>query len=90
MKVDIYDTYARSAEGLIIHFDVLVESGTPHDKAYQFAKEWLTEIGENPEKLDQSRCNYCHSGEANPEIKESIGKKEYYILQMEGCPNPIH
>lgn len=89
MKIDVYDTYALSKKGHIVHFDVLVMTGTSQEKAHQYARSWLQSIGENPEGLDQSRCNYCHSENASPAIESAILQEGYYILQMEGCPNPV-
>lgn len=89
MQIDVYDTYARSAKGQVIHFDVLVEKGAGADVAFKYAQDWLKEIGENPAGLEQSRCNFCHSENAHPVVEKSVRKKGHFILQMEGCPNPI-
>lgn len=89
MQVDVYDTYARSAKGHIIHFDVLVPNGTDADQAFSYAKKWLTEIGENADALDQSRCNFCHVEQAKPNVQDDIQKQGYHILQLEGCPQPV-
>ena len=89
MQVDVYDSYAQKSDNQTIHFDVLVESRTPKEKAFEYGKRWLSTIDELPESLSQSRCNYCHTEEANQEVQKSIQEKGYYILQMEGCPNPI-
>ncbi len=89
MQIDVYDSYAQSKNGHVIHFDVFVESGTAKEKAFEYGRFWLTEIDENAKELDQSRCNYCHSENANPDVQDAIKKNGYYILQMEGCPNSI-
>ncbi|MEZ5814535.1 MAG: DUF2024 family protein [Alphaproteobacteria bacterium] len=89
MEVDVYDTYAQSAQGRMIHFDVLVPSGTSADQAFAYAKAWLEEIGENAQGLDQSRCNFCHVERARPHVQNDIQKQGYHILQMEGCPQSV-
>ena len=89
MKVDVYDSNAQSSNGQTIHFDVLVESSTSKEKALQYGRIWLERIGESPESLEQSRCNFCHTEQAGQEVQTSIKKDDFYILQMEGCPNPI-
>lgn len=86
MEVDVYDTYAKSHEGRVLHFDVLVPRGVSGDKALFFAKKWLEEIGENAEGLDQSRCQFCHSEKAHIRVEKDIQNQGYHILQMEGCP----
>ena len=88
MQIDVYDSYAQSKNGNVMHFDVFVERGASKEKAFEYGRFWLTKIGEDAEGLEQSRCNYCHYEQANPDVQEAIQKNGYYILQMEGCPNP--
>ena len=90
MKIDVYDSYAQSSKGHLIHFDVLVEESVSKEKAFEYGQSWLKKIGEIPENLDQSRCNYCHTEQASPEVLNHIKEDGYYILQMEGCPDPIN
>lgn len=85
MKIDVYDTYAKSKQGHIMHFDVLVPHGTSPNQAFAYAQEWLIETDEDAQGLDQSRCNFCHSENSHPEIQALIHKRGYYILKMEGC-----
>jgi len=89
MKIDVYDTYAKDDIGNKIHFDVLVESSTTKDQAYQYALEFIKSIGKENISLDQNRCNFCHSELSDPRTEEDVKQKGYSILQMEGCPNPI-
>lgn len=89
MKIDVYDSYAKTLDGRTLHFDVFVLSGTHADVAFQYGKEWLTSIGENPDSLEQSRCNFCHTEMANPDVQQVVEVKGFFILQMEGCPSPI-
>jgi len=89
MKVDVYDTYAVSTEGKTIHFDALVQPEVSADQAYQFGLKWLNEIGQADATLKQSRCTFCHQEQAQPDVVTDIEKQGYYILQMDGCPNPI-
>ncbi|MEZ5918913.1 MAG: DUF2024 family protein [Alphaproteobacteria bacterium] len=39
--------------------------------------------------MDRSQCRYCHFEHANPVVQRLIKKNGYYILQMEGCPEPV-
>ena len=86
MKIDVYDTYATSKNGNMIHFDVFVEHGALGSRAFNYAKQFIKEIGEDENALTQSRCNFCHTEVARPHIQETIRREGYYILQMEGCP----
>jgi hypothetical protein len=86
MKVDVYDTYATGNDGRTIHFDVLVPTGTAADAAFQFACEWLSKSGPPEAKLKQSRCNFCHTENATPQMVSDIQLDGYHIIRMEGCP----
>lgn len=87
MKIDVYDTYATSKEGSIIHFDVFLPEGKSAEIALRYAKAFLISIGENADSVTSERCNFCHSEIASPEVKQHIEQYEHFILQMEGCPN---
>ncbi len=89
MEVDVYDTYARSSTGGVIHFDVLVPKGTAADKAFAWGREWLASIGEKAESLEQRHCRFCHSEKARSNVEKDIREQGYHILQMEGCPDSV-
>lgn len=89
MKIDVYDTYATSGAGKTIHFDVLLPNGDGKEKALKFAREFLEAIGEKADSLKQERCNFCHSETADENLENYIKQHGHYILQMEGCPNPL-
>ncbi|GAA4810718.1 hypothetical protein GCM10011365_14050 [Marinicella pacifica] len=88
MKIDVYDSFATSNQGRLMHFDVFVESGTSAQQALAYGQQWLLSIGESSAGLKQSHCNFCHSEAANPEVAHHIKNHGYFILQMEGCPAP--
>ena len=88
MKIDVYDSYATKQNGQIMHFDVLVESNTPASQALSFGQQWLGSLGEQAQALTQSRCNFCHSEIANPKVRDEIKQRGFFILQLEGCPQP--
>jgi hypothetical protein len=35
MQCAVYDTYVTKKDGSLMHFDVIVESSTPHEKAIE-------------------------------------------------------
>lgn len=88
MKIDVYDSYAKS-NGRTLHFDVFIEAGKPPQDALNYGKQWLESIRESPNGLDQSLCNFCHTEIANPEVERRIRSHGYFILQMEGCPGAV-
>ena len=88
MRVDVYDTYATTAEGQVIHFDVLIASGRDSQKAYEHAEYWLRSINQENVLLRQEECRFCHQENASASIARDIETKGFHIIQMEGCPNP--
>lgn len=88
MKIDVFDTYAHTVSGSVLHFDVLLPNGTPKEQALRYAQSFLASIGLKEARLATVRCDFCHSEAATPHIREAVEKDGYFILQMEGCPNP--
>ena len=89
MKIDVYDSYAQRRDGGTMHFDIFVESTASAEQALAYGRHWLESVGESTAGLHQSRCNFCHSKIANPEVQNAIHNQGYFILQMEGCPAQI-
>jgi hypothetical protein len=81
----VYDTYAKTIQGRIMHFDVVMDEKNSV-KALENAKHWLTVIGYPDSVVTQENCVYCHSAEAPPELREQIDSQGYAIIKMEGCP----
>lgn len=81
----VYDTYAKTAQGQTLHFDVVIDEKN-QEKALAHAKQWLKSIGIEDAAIDQHNCNFCHSAEAPPELRRQIDKRGYGIFKLEGCP----
>lgn len=86
MKVAVFDTYVTRKDGETMHFDVIVEEGTPHEKAIEFGKDFLESVGEGGQRMTQEECQFCHVQDAHPKIEKEISEKGYFIYRMEGCP----
>lgn len=87
MECAVYDTYVSKKDGKIMHFDVIVEARTPHEKAIEYGKQYLTAVGQGEQKMTQEECQFCHIQEAPPTVESDISSKGYYIQKMEGCPS---
>ncbi len=85
MLTYVYDTYVKTKDGRLMHFDVIIDK-KDDAKAIEYAKEWLNSIGEKDVKISSKECQFCHSEVASPEIEKEIKNKGYYIYKMEGCP----
>ena len=86
MNVDVYDTYVRTVEGDLLHFDVLLPAGDGI-RARQYAYQWLRSIGRNPQETTLEKCHYCHSESSDPETQLQIDQYGYFIIPIEGCPD---
>jgi hypothetical protein len=86
MECAVYDTYVTKKDGRIMHFDVIVEATTPHEKAIEYGKEFLQQVEQGDQKMTQEECQFCHIQAAPPMVEKSIRDSGYYIQKMEGCP----
>jgi hypothetical protein len=86
MECAVYDTYITKKDGRIMHFDVIVEASTPHEKAIEFGKAYLDSVDQGGQKMTQEECQFCHIQEAPPVVAKDIQESGYYIQKMEGCP----
>jgi hypothetical protein len=86
MECAVYDTYVTKKDGRIMHFDVIVEANTTHEKAIDYGKEFLEQVGQDGQKMTQEECQFCHIQEAPPVVAKEIENRGYFIQKMEGCP----
>jgi hypothetical protein len=49
-----------------MHFDVIVEDGTRHEKAIEYGKQYLQSVGQEDQKITQEECQFCHIQQAPP------------------------
>ena len=81
----VFDTYAKTSKGRILHFDVLLDDKDV-DKALAYARIWLKSIGEEQAVVTQKNCIFCHSAEVSAEFRKQIDEQGYAIYKLEGCP----
>ncbi|BBL71533.1 DUF2024 family protein [Methylogaea oryzae] len=85
-QIHVFDTYARCANGRIMHFDV-VTLQREQPKALEYARQWLRSIGEESAVVNAESCAYCHSEATAPQtMLDDIIAQGYAIYKMEGCP----
>ena len=85
MDIHVYDTYVKDKDGHTMHFDVITNV-QDHDKAIEYAKQWLETIGEGDAKVTGEECQFCHTQGAPEPVENEIKEKGYFIQKMEGCP----
>ncbi|MFI3138079.1 MAG: DUF2024 family protein [Methylococcaceae bacterium] len=81
----VFDTYATTQKGRIMHFDVVLNEQNPA-VALGYAREWLEHIGEGDAAVTLNTCVFCHSAEAPAALQHDIAQQGYAIIKMEGCP----
>ncbi|MCL7422676.1 MAG: DUF2024 family protein [Methylobacter sp.] len=81
----VFDTYAKTDKGRIMHFDVVLDE-KDSEKALNYAKEWLKSIGQENATVTQENCCFCHSTEAPADLRQQIDRQGYAIYKLEGCP----
>lgn len=85
-EIHIFDTFARTATGRIMHFDVVLPENDPA-QALWAARDWLLSIGESGAIVNAENCAYCHSEpDAPPGMLGEITARGYAIYRLEGCP----
>jgi heterodisulfide reductase subunit B len=85
MGFHVFDTYVKSKNGHVVHFDVITDKNDT-EKAIVFAKEWLKSIEEKDAKVTTEECRFCHTQSVSEEIEIEIMTNGYFIAKMEGCP----
>ncbi|MDX1533021.1 MAG: DUF2024 family protein [Nitrosopumilaceae archaeon] len=85
MEFHVFDTYVKSKDGHTMHFDVITDKNDV-EKAIEYAKQWLSSIGEENAKATSEECKFCHSQSMPEEIEIEIMTNGYFISKMEGCP----
>ena len=90
MKVAVFDTYVKKSNGDLAHFDIIVPKDRyKQEEILQFGKEYLRSIHERNSEISSEECRFCHIETPTQEIKESIYKKGYYILEMDDIPSSL-
>jgi len=83
MNVNIYDTHVRTRDGRHLHFDVLIE-GDDQGRAARHAREWMSKHGLEEGDIEQSRCLFCHSEPAHPDVVAALSEHGYFIIPLQG------
>jgi Domain of unknown function (DUF2024) len=60
MECAVYDTYVKRKDGKTMHFDVVVEANTPHEKAIEYGKQYLASVGQEGQKMTQEECQFIY------------------------------
>jgi len=86
MDFHVFDTYIKSKDGHVMHFDVITDKNNI-ENAIMFAKEWLNRVEEEDAVVTTKECRFCHTQSVSEEIEIEIMTNGYFIAKMEGCPN---
>ncbi|MCL2915561.1 DUF2024 family protein [Shewanella corallii] len=81
MNVHVYDTHVTTESGRYLHFDVLVDD-TNVKNVGEYIQRYLKSLHIEQSKISSSRCYFCHSEIANPEVQQDIAEQGYSILPL--------
>ncbi|MGR9106616.1 MAG: DUF2024 family protein [Gammaproteobacteria bacterium] len=87
-QLHVFDTYAKSTGGRILHFDVILAE-PDQQRAVDSARHWLEFLGEKDARVSSETCCFCHTTSANPEVQQEVHERGFAIYPLEGCPRPI-
>ena len=86
MKVAVWDTYVKRADGKTMHFDILVDSELKDEEViHEFGRKYLAEKPFKTGQLSTSECRFCHIEQATEEMSRLIQEQGYSIIEMENC-----
>jgi len=85
MDFHVFDTYVKSKDGHVMHFDVVTDKNNV-ENAITYAKKWLESIGEKEAKITTEECKFCHTQSVSEEIEIDIMTDGYFIAKIDGCP----
>jgi hypothetical protein len=65
-----------------MHFDVIVQTDTPQEKAIEYGKKYLESVGEGDQRMTQEECQFCHIQEAPENLQlEGITFNKWKVVQ---------
>lgn len=86
MKISVWDTYVKREDATIMHFDILIPSDVTNELTiFNFGMDYLKNKPFKTNQLSANECRLCHIEQATAEMKASIEKKGYFIIEMENC-----
>ncbi len=88
MEIEVYDTYAKSGNGIKIHFDVMLPIGGNEGQASSYAQDFIKIISESTGSVKLDSCKFCHTEVAKKNVAEKVEKDGYCIVPIENCPTP--
>ncbi|WP_297095769.1 DUF2024 family protein [Draconibacterium sp.] len=88
MKVAVWDTYVKRADGEKMHFDIIVPEDMKNEEMiYTYGMEYLKEKNIKSAELTSKECKFCHIEKANDNMLADLNSAGYHIVEMENCNN---
>ena len=85
MNVAVWDTYVDRPDGRTMHFDILVEAGTPFDTVRRHGTDYLADKAVVTDTLTTDECRKCHVETASEDVKQTIDERGYAIVELDHC-----
>jgi len=88
--VAVWDTYAKTQNGTVLHFDILVPDHVKDPETiYQYGVKHLKSKGMPEAVLDADYCRFCHIESPSSEVTREIAAHGFYIVEMEDIPSHL-
>ena len=81
----VYDTFAKTSKGKLMHFNVVIDESN-QQIAIACALAWLTSLGFDEAIVTPENCYFLHSLDAPGAIRQQLDAQGYAIYPLEGCP----
>tara|TARA_R110001599_G_scaffold161642_5_gene350323 strand:- start:41963 stop:42229 length:267 start_codon:yes stop_codon:yes gene_type:complete len=86
MKIAVWDTYVKRSDGIIMHFDILVDSTLQDaEKVFRYGQAYLDTKSFETEKLTSKECIFCHVERPTEALTTEIETNGFSIIEMENC-----
>ena len=86
MDIHVYDTYVKAKDGHTMHFDVITNV-QDHDKAIEYAKQWLATVGEDGAKVTGEECQFVTRKEPQNQSKKKSKKRDTSFKKWKDAHN---
>lgn len=83
MKAHVFDTYARTNDGKLLHFDILLAE-QDETRAREIALTWLKSRQSNALITTLKECRFCHVETVDHAREQEIAEQGYSIIEISG------
>lgn len=83
MRAHVYDSYAITADGRLLHFDILTAE-PDLERARSFAQQWLERELGGSKLTTLKECRFCHMESVDEAQANEVLAAGYAVLKISG------